>query len=103
MKINWIKGKEILDLEKELGIELEANERAEGLRGLKRFYVLFRDAHAMESSCLVGYSGNGDTVDEALKDYCNLISGKRMAFNPFSHNRTEIVMPKLVHKKLTGH
>ena len=103
MKVNWITPKEILDLEKELGFELEANERAERLHGLKRFYVLFRNGHAMESSCLVGYSGSGDTIDEALKDYCNHISGKRMAFNAYSQNRTEVQLPRLIHTKLLGY
>lgn len=102
MKINFIETKEILDLEKEIGFELEANERPIH-SGLSRFYVSFKKGESMEGGCLVSHSGNGNTVDEALQDYCKYISCRRMAFNSYTPERKEIYLPKLVHTKLLGY
>ena len=105
MKINYIKEKEILDFEKEIGYELEANERSISANSnaiLKRFYVNFPKGEVMEGNSLIGCSGNGDTIDEALKEFCKLISNKTIAFNAFSKERKNIQIPKLVHTKLLG-
>jgi len=100
MKINLINTKEILDFEQEIGYELEVNERANP-KELPRFYVSFKKGEIMEGGCLVSAMGNGDTIDEALKDYCIQISNRRLAFNAYTPERKEIQFPKLIHTKLT--
>ena len=102
MKLNLIETKEILDLEQEIGYELEVNERLIHL-GLPQFYVHFKQGESMEGGCLVFHSGNGNTVDEALSDYCKQISCRRMAFGAYTPDRKEIQFPKLKHSKLVGY
>jgi hypothetical protein len=104
MVVNYIAAKEILDLEKEIGFKLEANERPTHLQdsGLPRFYVSFKDGEVMQGGCLVSCSGNGNTVDEALKDYSKQISDKRLAFGAYTPQRKEIQFPKVIHTKLVG-
>lgn len=102
MKLNLIETKEILDLEQEIGFELEVNERPIYSK-FDRFYVSFKKGESMEGGGLVSYSGNGNTVDEALQDYCKQISCRRMVFNSYTPERKEIQFPKLVHSQLLGY
>ena len=101
MKFNLIETKEILDLEKEIGFELVVNERHKSTTA-SRYYVNFEGGEVMEGGCLVGSCGDGNTIDEAIIDYCQQVETKRMAFGAYTDNRKEIVLPKLVHTKLLG-
>src|ERR1035437_5554486 len=98
MKLNLISTKEILDVEKEIGYELEVNERPSHMN-LHKYYVSFKNGETMEGCCLVSHSGNGNTIDEALIDYCKQISNRRMVFGSMTPEREEILLPKLVHTK----
>jgi hypothetical protein len=103
MKLNLIPVKEILDFEKEIGYELAVNERpihGENKSRISRYYVQFENSEVMESDFLVSKHGNGNTIDEALKDYCYRISNCRIAFNAGTNERKEIQFPKLIHSKL---
>ena len=103
MKFNLISEKEITDFEKELGVELVINERPFHLgspSGLSRYYARFENSEVMQGSCLIGKYGNGNTIDEALKDYCKEVSNSLVAFNAFSQKRIEVRFPKLIHTKL---
>jgi hypothetical protein len=105
MKLNLITTKEILDFEKEIGYELVVNERAIHAGSparLSRYYVQFEKAEVMERGCLTGKYGNGSTIDEAIKDYCQEVSNCRVAFGAYTNERKEIQFPKLVHTKLLG-
>jgi len=93
--------KEILDLEKEIGIDLVVNERPYHTN-LSRFYVSFKDGESMEKGCLVTYSGNGNTIDEALSDYASEISCRRMVYGAYTNDRKEITLPKIIHTKLVN-
>ena len=101
MKFNLIETKEILDFETTLGEELTVNERPKGM-SLPKYYVSFDNAEVMQGGCLVGSFGNGNTIDEALTDYCKEIETKRMALYAYTDKRREVVCPKLVHTKLLG-
>lgn len=49
-----------------------------------------------------GYSPrNGNTIDQAISDYCQRVSNCRVIFNAYAERR-EIQFPKLVHTKLLG-
>ena len=108
MKINLIDEKEILDFETEIGYELEVNERdlfwKKGSRinkaGVGRFYVQFAKIDIKDGSVLIRATGNGNTIDEALKDYCKEVSCQTIVFDAMSPERQEITFPKLVHTKL---
>lgn len=102
MKINLIETKEILDFEKEIGFELEVNEREDGMSDTlnpRRFYAFFKEGAVKEGAFLISVTGNGDTIDEALQDYANQISFTRMAFLSHTDSRKEVSCPKLVHTK----
>ena len=98
MKFKLIETKEILEYENELGVELIVHERENG----PKYYVLFDHCEIMENDTLVGYYGNGNTVDEALIEYCEKISNKQLALFAGSKERMEVFCPKLVHTKLLG-
>ena len=99
MKINLITEKEITDFEREIGHEIVVNERPHSYN-LPRYYAKFENCEVKEDCCLIGTYGNGSTIDEALSNYCNEVSNKRMVFNSHTSKRQEIVFPKLVHTKL---
>lgn len=102
MKINFIKTKEILELEKEISYELEVNERPIDSGG-PQFYVCFPNGDIMYDGGLIGKYGNGNTVDEALSDYCKRISGRRIVFDAYTPERKEIQLPRLKHTKFIGY
>lgn len=101
MKFNLIGTKEILDFEKELDLELVVNERPKSYN-LPTYWVSFEYAEVMDNGMLCGAFGNGNTIDEALQDYCKEIETKRMALHACSDKRREIVCPKLIHTKMLG-
>lgn len=103
MKLNLIETKEILDLEKEIGYELVVTERPDKDRystRLSMFYVSFERSNIIERGCSARRSGNGNTIDEALKDYCREVSCCKMVFDINTNKREDIQFPKLVHTKL---
>lgn len=105
MKLNLISTKEILDFEKEIGYELVVNERdihAGSHVRLSKYYVKFENSEVMEGGCLIGKCGNGNTIDEALKNYCSEVSNCRIAFDVCTPQRKEIQFPKLIHSKFLG-
>lgn len=103
MKINYLpSSQEILDFEIEAGVELVVHERETIY--LKRFYVSFEGAEFKDtptSLFLMAGAGNGNTIDEALKDYCSMISNKVMIINSaIPELRMQIKVPSLVHTRL---
>jgi len=103
MKIKEIENKEILDFEKEIFYELVATERAIHAGspvGLSKWSVQFENSEVMDGGCLASRYGNGNTIDEAIKDYCRIVSNCRIAFGAYTNERKEIQFPKLVHTKL---
>src|SRR5680860_228298 len=98
MKFNLIEAKEILDFEKELGVELTVNERPEA-DNLPKYHVSFDHVEVMEGGCLCSPRGDGETIDDALRDYCNEIGNRRIALFEYTDKRREVVCPKLVHTK----
>lgn len=105
MKFKLIETKEIVDFEKELGRELVITERGinhNDERKLPRYYVLFENSDVMDNGTLIGMYGSGDTMDEALIDYCLKVSHRRIAFAAHSPFMAEVDFPKLIHTKLLG-
>ena len=103
MKLNLIETKEILDFEKEIGFELVVNERAINLKeksNIPRYFAQFERCEVMVRDLLSGAYGNGDTIDEAISNYCIEVSNCKVAFNAYGNDRKEIQFPKLIHTKL---
>ncbi len=101
MRINRITEVEILDFEKQIGFELVVNERPD-TQDAPRFYVRFEHGEIMRNGILESHCGNGNTIDQAIKKYCEYISNKTMAFNAYEKHRKNIQIPKLIHTKLLG-
>lgn len=103
MEINLIAIKEILDLEKELGCELVVKERANKngpLKGLPKYYVHFKKSGVKLGTGTAYTFGNGETIDEAIEDYCCEISSCTLIINLGTEGRKEIQLPNLIHTKL---
>lgn len=100
MKFNLLKGVEITDFEKGIGVDLVISERdANRLPHIKKYFARFEGAELIEGHFLASISGDGDTIDEALRNYCELISNKKLCINAYTPNRIEIYVPKLEHTK----
>ena len=88
MKAEKIKSVEILDFEKQIGIELDIRENDywdASQKGLKKWSVFW----SMASD-----QGNGDTINEAMDDIAKKISGKIICL---SDHETVVTIPNLIH------
>lgn len=96
------KPKEILDYEKEIGIELVVSERDQvdiDFTGY-RYYCDFPPMEITDGRFLKTSTGNGQTVDEAISSYCKAISFKNVVINAYSStHRREFFVPNLVHTR----
>lgn len=93
--------KELLTFANEIGKQLEVVNRSRLMRGRYRFQAYFIGSEISEGSFLKGEYGVGGTLDAALFDYANLISGKILVFNAYLESRKEIEVPELVHTPTT--
>lgn len=73
-------------------LTLEVRERP--ANGCARYYAHFKDTELSRGSMLVSEHGNGSTVDEAIRDYCQLIQGQRLVVNAMRPMRREIDIPR---------
>lgn len=81
------------------GLDLHMNERGPDLRStfnLCRWYCSFPSFEIVEDGVLIGCSGNGETHEEAIKDYCDQISGKEAKINAFSPDCRKVQIPTLI-------
>lgn len=94
---------EILDFEKQYNLELTVYEKDPEAKDLPRYYTRFDSAETkVGKCCLLGESGDGNTPEEAIKDYCKKISNKILVIDAMSDtNRREIEVPELQHTLLT--
>lgn len=102
-----IKEVEILDFEKENNLELLVVEYPIGLRAVlntKKYYAIFDKINLNKDMFYGGFYGIGDTVDKAIKDYCEKISYKsfKKTCGYIGVIIVEIKVPKLIHTKLIG-
>lgn len=75
MKFNFLKqeAKEILDFEKEIGVEVVVNKFE------NKYWTQFENGWERKQCQLYGLSGVGATIDEAIKDLCRVSSKKELA------------------------
>lgn len=91
---------EILDFEKQHNLELTVCERDPEAKDLPRYHASFDDAEIKVGIGLLGEYGDGNTPEEAIKDYCKKISNKTLIIDAMSStNRREIDVPELQQTK----
>lgn len=81
--IRLVPTKEMVDFIKENNLDLIVTEREINLytvEGMPRFYAEFAGGAVEVGKAFVHPIGNGNTVDEAISDYCNKISLTTMEF-----------------------
>jgi len=103
MKIIYLDKTDILEFEKQHNLELIIYERASSTitkLNTSRFYCCFKGSEIKESTFLTGACGNGNTLEETIRDYCYQISGKTIVLNAMSDtNRIEIQVPELTYSR----
>lgn len=78
------------------GLEMVVFERpldvAEDLT-LKRYYARFRNVDIKRGCMVGGGGGNGNTPEQAIADYAQMIRGCRLVYDAFGNNRREFTAP----------
>lgn len=72
------------------------SQRAIRLHNVKKYYIYFEGVEIEEGCMLISISGNGNTIDEALEDYKQLISGTKMVINAMCKDRKEFNLPEII-------
>jgi hypothetical protein len=69
-------------LEEKSGYELQVNERCEKKNpGLARYYASMSNLEIIDGCCLLSCAGNGETVEEAVSDFCERHSEETLVVN----------------------
>lgn len=91
---NELVGIEILDFIKNNNLEIIVKQRAEKYFGsCEQFYAFIKDADIIEGSASIGVVGNGRTPDNAIRDYAEKISNRKIRINIIDY----IQVPTLKH------
>ena len=77
-------------------LEFEINERNVPKNDPMRFYVNFKGAWISEPGVFCGASGDGNTKEEAIKNYKNRISNSCLVFHPNCSNEKRIHVPHII-------
>jgi len=59
-----------------------------------RWSAAFNCCEVSEGSMLISQYGDGNSPDEAIREYINCIEGKKIVFNAGSDDSREYVVPK---------
>lgn len=62
-------------------------------QGLKRYFASFDKVEVTDGRMLSSITGNGDTPEEAVRDYAYRIRGQRLAFGAYTPERREFTAP----------
>jgi len=92
---------EILDFEKEHGLELTVRETSPEVIKFPRYYCSFDGSKIITGEPSQRIDGKADTIDEAIKDYCKNISGRILYINNVSKGKA-IRVPELQHTRPTA-
>ncbi len=76
------------------GLVMRIVERPIDLSYLKRFYARFKNVFEVGAIGIHSDFGDGNSEEEAIRDYASRISGKRLIINPFNQEiKREILAP----------
>ncbi|MEN6320631.1 MAG: hypothetical protein ABFD82_17985 [Syntrophaceae bacterium] len=84
------------------GLTMVVDERKKPVGDPDRYWAEFDHSEVGDGCILIGTYGNGATPEEAIDDYAGKIELKRLVINAFGENRTEIDVPRLIHKVKEG-
>lgn len=79
------------------GLVMEVHERDDPK--LPRYYATFKDVNVVDGVLLRGEYGNGDTEEEAIRNYGDALSFKTIVVNAGMANRREINVPRIVRRR----
>jgi hypothetical protein len=88
------------------GLTLKVNERSSSLNEngrlpsgspFRRYWVNFTNVEIMTKGMLRGATGNGDTVDDAIKDLAGELAGERVVVGAYTKRRIELEVPNDFH------
>jgi len=74
------------------GLVMEVRERVGCSRDFPRFYASFHRAEVKEGGLLVSFAGNGDSEEEAIREYARRLDGKLLVLDATSPARRDIVV-----------
>lgn len=81
IKMNSISRLSVQEFADQHQLTMEIHERSKReFPMLERYYAFFEACEVKEGSVLVGVFGNGETPEDAMKDYAEKISEKRLVF-----------------------
>lgn len=83
-------------LRRTLGVEVVAYERRRSLREemrLPRWHASAKGLEIMDRGFLTSSAGNGNTPEDALRDYARILAGKRVVVNAYRNDRIEVQCP----------
>ncbi|MCK9596675.1 hypothetical protein M0R19_05785 [Candidatus Pacearchaeota archaeon] len=79
MEVIMIPNVNILDFEKQHNLKLIVEERNLPISDPARFFATFENSWVPDNKgFLVGVYGNGNTIEESIKEYCKKISTKEL-------------------------
>lgn len=85
------------DFAEKHGLELVVTERIlDGWhreRNTPRYIARFKNTEIKRGACLAGVYGEGDSPENAIKEYAQCIIGERLIINAMANDRREIVAP----------
>lgn len=88
--------KTLLGLAERIRQDIEVCERSLN-SCLPRFYTSLRRVEVMTRGILSSVLGNGDTPEEAMRDYARQLAGYRVAVNAYTPEREELDIPNDFH------
>ena len=94
--VNKIKEGTLEEFADSYGLEMVVKERSRPSDPSMKFYAKFPRCEILKRSLLIGKSGNGETVEDAIKDYASQISGELLVKNAHTKERQEIRVWRLV-------
>jgi len=96
--------KEITDIQRDyslgLVVKLGYKHNVDCSERWNNYLVFFEGSITRSMGAMIGYIGEGLTVDNAIISYCKLIEKKELHINVEKFQRIVIKMPKLIHTKL---
>ena len=99
MKITYHNNPDITldDFAAKYGLSMNVRERTDWAeRGLYRFYASFGRLEVKVGGGLLSEYGDGATPEEAITNYCELISNKHLVRDAYQETRIEFISPTIL-------
>jgi hypothetical protein len=74
---------------------LRVTEREAAYAAPGKWYCYFPEIEIKKGGVLESGSGDGDTINDAIFNYCEILSNKRVVYKAFTPSRAEFTMPEL--------